>query len=94
MLGAKPLFIVHDVVENRAGFPDLVQFWPDEPRYRMVDIKRPGDRLQDNQRRFLELCSQHEMPAFVCYVGWGEERTRLSAGTVRKAIDRARQHAT
>ena len=86
-------WIVHDVVENRTGFPDLVQFWPDEPRYRMVEIKGPGDRLQDNQRRFLELCSQHEMPALVCHVGWGEERTRPRAGTARKAIDRGHQHA-
>lgn len=61
-------WIVRDVVENRAGFPDLVQFWPDEQRYRMVEIKGPGDRLQDNQRRFLEFCTEHEMPVFVCKV--------------------------
>jgi len=65
-------WIVRDVVENRAGFPDLVQFWPDEQRYRMVEIKGPGDRLQDNQRRFLEFCRQHEMPVFVCRVRWTE----------------------
>ena len=64
-------WIVQDAVENRAGFPDLVQFWPSEQRYRMVEIKGPGDRLQDNQRRFLEFCSRHEMPVFVCRVGWG-----------------------
>jgi hypothetical protein len=65
-------WIVRDVVENRTGFPDLVQFWPDEQRYRMVEIKGPGDRLQDNQRRFLEFCSRHEMPVCVCRVRWGE----------------------
>jgi hypothetical protein len=63
-------WIVRDVVENRAGFPDLVQFWPNEQRYRMVEIKGPGDRLQDNQRRFLEFCSRHKMPVFVCRVRW------------------------
>jgi hypothetical protein len=61
-------WIVRDVVENRAGFPDLVQFWPRERQYRMVEVKGPGDRLQDNQRRFLEFCSQHQMPVFVCRV--------------------------
>jgi hypothetical protein len=66
-------WIVRDVVENRTGFPDLVQFWPDERRYRMVEVKGPGDRLQDNQRRFLEFCNQHGMPVFVCRVGWGEK---------------------
>jgi VRR-NUC domain-containing protein/Fanconi-associated nuclease 1-like protein/Fanconi anemia protein nuclease-like protein len=63
-------WIVRDIVENRAGFPDLVQFWPSERRYRMVEIKGPGDRLQDNQRRLLEFCSQHEMPVAVCRVRW------------------------
>ena len=63
-------WIVRDVVENRSGFPDLVQFWPNEQRYRMVEIKGPGDRLQDNQRRFLEFCGRHEMPVAVCRVRW------------------------
>jgi len=63
-------WIVRDVVENRTGYPDLVQFWPNEQRYRLVEIKGPGDRLQDNQRRFLEFCSRHGMPVFVCRVGW------------------------
>jgi hypothetical protein len=66
-------WIVRDVVENRTGFPDLVQFWPNERRYRMVEIKGPGDRLQDNQQRFLEFCSQHHMPVFVCKVRWQQE---------------------
>jgi hypothetical protein len=61
-------WIVQDVVENRAGFPDLVQFWPGENRYRMVEVKAPGDRLQDNQRRFFEFCTGHGMPVFVCQV--------------------------
>jgi hypothetical protein len=61
-------WIVRDVVDNRAGLPDLVQFWPDEVRYRMVEVKGPGDRLQDNQRRFLEFCTGHRMPVFVCQV--------------------------
>jgi hypothetical protein len=69
-------WIVRDIVDNRAGFPDLVQFWPSEPRYRMVEVKGPGDRLQDNQRRFLEFCAGHRMPVFVCQVR-GHEAARL-----------------
>jgi hypothetical protein len=63
-------WILHDVRENRAGFPDLVQFWPLERRYRMIEVKAPGDRLQDNQRRFLELCASHRIPVSVCRVRW------------------------
>lgn len=66
-------WMVRDIVDNRAGFPDLVQFWPDESRYRMVEVKGPGDRLQDNQRRFFEFCAGHAMPVFVCQVRGREE---------------------
>jgi FAN1, HTH domain/VRR-NUC domain/Fanconi anemia-associated nuclease SAP domain len=62
-------WIVRDT-ENRAGFPDLVQFWPLERRYRMIEVKGPGDRLQDNQRRLLEYCLSLNMPASVCHVRW------------------------
>jgi hypothetical protein len=63
-------WILRDVQENRAGFPDLVQFWPRERRYRLVEVKGPGDQLRDNQRRLLEYCVSHNMPVSVCRVRW------------------------
>ena len=65
-------WIVGDIRENRAGFPDLVQFWPQERRYRMIEVKGPGDRLQDNQRRLLEYCLGNHMPFTVCNVRWSD----------------------
>ncbi len=62
-----------DIRANRCGMPDLIQFWPAEGRYRMIEVKGPGDRLQDNQRRWLELCARHQMPVEVCYVRWAEQ---------------------
>jgi hypothetical protein len=67
--------ILQDIQSNRAGLPDLIQFWPDEKRYRMIEVKGPGDRLQDNQIRWLEYCAVHDMPAEVCYVQWVEDGT-------------------
>jgi hypothetical protein len=64
--------ILHDVKANRTGFPDLVQFWPGEKRYRMIEVKGPGDRLQDNQLRWIEYCATHQMPVAVCYLQWQE----------------------
>jgi hypothetical protein len=64
--------IVRDVKTNRAGFPDLIQFWPRERRYRMIEVKGPGDRLQDNQIRWLDYCASHGMPVSVCHVRWAE----------------------
>jgi hypothetical protein len=62
--------ILLDLKANRAGLPDLIQFWPQERRYRMIEVKGPGDRLQDNQRRWLDFFAHHEMPVTVCYVTW------------------------
>jgi hypothetical protein len=61
-------WMVRDISVNRAGFPDLVQFWPRERRYRLIEVKGPGDRVQDNQRRLLEYCASHGMPVSVCWV--------------------------
>ncbi|QJD92569.1 VRR-NUC domain-containing protein [Duganella dendranthematis] len=62
--------ILLDVKSNRSGFPDLIQFWPAERRYNMIEVKGPGDRLQDNQLRWIEYCAAHAMPISVCYLQW------------------------
>ncbi|WP_271411676.1 VRR-NUC domain-containing protein [Pseudomonas sp. Q1-7] len=62
--------ILTDIKANRAGLPDLIQFWPQARRYRLIEVKGPGDRLQDNQLRWLEFCAEHEIPVEVCYVQW------------------------
>ncbi|WP_460419225.1 VRR-NUC domain-containing protein [Pseudomonas sp. microsymbiont 2] len=62
--------LLQDIRANRAGMPDLIQFWPGQGGYRMVEVKGPGDRLQDNQLRWLEFCQQHGLPVVVCHVRW------------------------
>ncbi|MEW9899934.1 VRR-NUC domain-containing protein [Chitinivorax sp. PXF-14] len=64
--------LMADIGTNRAGLPDLIQFWPAERRYRLVEVKGPGDRLQDNQIRWLHYCIEHGMPVSVCYVQWAD----------------------
>ncbi|HEK1768950.1 TPA: VRR-NUC domain-containing protein [Pseudomonas putida] len=64
--------LLQDIRNNRAGMPDLVQFWPGQGRYRMIEVKGPGDRLQDNQLRWLDFCREHGMPVAVCHVRWCE----------------------
>ncbi|MES2538072.1 MAG: VRR-NUC domain-containing protein [Pseudomonadota bacterium] len=61
-----------DIKSNRTGFPDLILFWPREKRYQMIEVKGPGDRLQDNQIRWLDYCAANGMPVTVCYVQWAE----------------------
>lgn len=66
--------LLKDFKANRAGLPDLIQFFPEaplgQPRYRLIEVKGPGDRLQDNQRRWLAFFHQHTIPVAVCYVRW------------------------
>ncbi|UYG00206.1 VRR-NUC domain-containing protein [Halomonas sp. GD1P12] len=65
--------LLEDLKHNRAGFPDLIQFFPEAdggPGYRMIEVKGPGDRLQDNQRRWLAHFQRHAIPVEVCHVRW------------------------
>ncbi|WP_301584835.1 VRR-NUC domain-containing protein [Halomonas alkaliantarctica] len=66
--------LLDDLKHNRAGLPDLIQLMPDapprEPRYKMIEVKAPGDRLQDNQRRWIDFFCRHSMPVEVCHVRW------------------------
>ncbi|MDI9246346.1 VRR-NUC domain-containing protein [Marinobacter sp. CHS3-4] len=65
-----------DLRQHRSGFPDLIRFKPDHPdpqqRYEMIEVKGPGDRLQDHQVRWLEYCLENNLPVSVCYVRWSE----------------------
>ncbi|MCC2638678.1 MAG: hypothetical protein K0Q68_2397 [Moraxellaceae bacterium] len=68
----KALFtrLLADIKNNRSGFPDLIRFWPAEERYLMLEVKGPGDRLQDNQVRWLDYCIRHGIPVAVSHVTW------------------------
>ncbi|WP_027210826.1 VRR-NUC domain-containing protein [Burkholderia sp. WSM2232] len=65
--------LLRDVRANRSGLPDLIRFWPAERRYELIEVKGPGDRLQDNQIRWLTYCVQHGMPVRVLDVRWADE---------------------
>ena len=62
--------LLSNLPENRTGLPDLVQFWIGENRYRMIEVKGPGDRLQDNQQRWMEFCMEQNLPVAICHVHW------------------------
>jgi hypothetical protein len=62
--------LLDDLKENSTGLPDLIQFWPAQRRYRLIEVKGPRDRLQDNQRRWLRFFARHAIPVAVCQVRW------------------------
>lgn len=65
--------IANDVGSHRTGLPDLIRFWPTEGRYEMIEVKGPGDRLQDNQIRWLAYCTAHDIPVRVVHVRWVDD---------------------
>ncbi len=65
--------MLRNLPANRTGFPDLVRFWPAERRYELVEVKAPGDKLQDNQIRWLQYCAAQGIPVRVCHVQWREQ---------------------
>jgi hypothetical protein len=62
--------LLDDLSENASGFPDLVQFFPATGMYKFIEVKGPGDRVQDNQRRWLQFCVRHQLPVEVYHVHW------------------------
>jgi len=62
--------LLFDIKNNRSGLPDLIQFFPSTNSYRMIEVKGPGDRIQDNQQRWLDYFAANAIPAEVWYVDW------------------------
>ena len=65
--------LLDDIKANGSGLPDLIQFWPGEGRYALIEVKGPGDRLQDNQSRWMSHNQRHGVPVCVCQVRWAED---------------------
>ncbi|MBV1790661.1 VRR-NUC domain-containing protein [Marinobacterium sp. D7] len=71
--------LLEDIPAHRSGLPDLIQFFPQGidgvsgPSYRLIEVKGPGDRLQDHQRSWLEFCLEQGVEVSVCYVRWEQQ---------------------
>lgn len=64
--------IMRDLRENTSGFPDLILF-PNAGHYEFIEIKGPGDTLQENQRRWMKYFSDHRIPGRVVNVRWAQQ---------------------
>lgn len=65
--------MLEDLKNHRSGLPDLIRFLPRQRSYEMIEVKGPGDRLQDHQRQWLEFGLAHGMAMSVCHVRWQEQ---------------------
>ena len=62
--------MLFDPRENRRGFPDLIALGDDPGEYCMVEVKGPGDALQESQKRWLRFFDRQGIPATVAWVSW------------------------
>jgi hypothetical protein len=56
--------------QHSSGFPDLIQFDLSHQNYQLIEVKGPGDKLQDHQLQWLAFFAQHGINARVCHVQW------------------------
>lgn len=61
--------LLSDIANHRSGLPDLIRF-PADGSYELVEVKGPGDRLQQNQLRWLGYFAKHHIPHRVLHVEW------------------------
>jgi len=63
--------LLKDIRSNGKGLPDLVLF-PEDGGYEFIEIKGPGDALQQHQRRWMQHFTQHGIPHRVVNVRYAQ----------------------
>lgn len=53
---------------HSAGFPDLFVYHPRKKEYCLIEVKGPGDQLQQSQKRWLRYFKENEIPCKVLKV--------------------------
>ena len=64
--------LLRDITQHCSGLPDLILF-PAAGGFELVEVKGPGDRLQQNQQRWLAFFAQHQIPHRVLHVAWAPQ---------------------
>jgi len=65
--------MLFDPGENRRGFPDLIALGDQPGDYQMIEVKGPGDALQESQKRWLRFFAANDIPACVAQVSWSDD---------------------
>jgi len=65
--------MLFDTRENRRGFPDLLALGDSAGDYCLIEVKAPGDALQESQKRWLRFFGRRDIPAAVVRVEWRDD---------------------
>lgn len=62
-----------DLRYHSRGMPDLIELDTHTQQYRLIEVKGPGDRLQDHQQLWLATMLKQQLPVSVCHVRWQDQ---------------------
>ncbi|GJE96430.1 VRR-NUC domain-containing protein [Phanerochaete sordida] len=65
--------LVEDYGSRTGGLPDLFIWHPENKTSKFVEVKGPGDNLQENQKLWIEVLLQAKVPVEVCHVAEHDE---------------------
>ena len=71
-----------DLRHHRRGLPDLIALNRHARTYRLIEVKGPGDRLQDHQRLWLNALHAQNISVSVCHVRWEKSSDCPTEGQV------------
>ncbi len=62
--------LLTDLKSNRSGFPDLIALNATTGSYTLIEVKGPGDRIQDNQSRWMDHFMRTGIPCRLLHASW------------------------
>lgn len=65
-------YLLLDLRHHRKGMPDLLELDLVSQNYRLIEVKGPGDRLQDHQRLWIQTMLTQGLPVSVMQVSWSD----------------------
>lgn len=65
-------YLLLDLRHHRKGMPDLLELDFAQQSYRLIEVKGPGDRLQDHQRLWIQTMLAQGLPVSVLEVSWSD----------------------
>jgi len=65
-------YMLTNIKDRRGGFPDLIQFNTRLNDFEVIEVKGPGDRLQQNQSLWFDFFRRQKINSKLCIISWSE----------------------
>jgi len=82
--------LCEDYAQRGSGVPDLFLWNLSEKHCKFVEVKGPGDKLQENQKLWIDVMQRAEVTVEVCYVEELGEPSKKRRSTIKKRSARSK----